>query len=237
MAGGSAGTLLLFGGTGVIAGAIRDLFKSQGWRVVSTARRPPEGAGDDWVAFDPFAEGFDHACLDGRGPFSAVVWAQGANRNDSVYDLDVDAHLDLYRANVLFNLVSLKLMLDRGLLAPASRLCVISSIWQNLARQKKLSYCVTKSALQGFVLSASADLAEDGHVINAILPGALDTPMTRANLQPAQIAAIAGATKFGRLPQLDDVANLALFLCGPGNTGITGQFIAADLGFSHVRIV
>ena len=36
---------------------------------------------------------------------------------------------------------------------------------------------------------------------------------------------------------LGDVAALTCFLCSPENTGITGQFIAADLGFSHVRIV
>jgi 3-oxoacyl-[acyl-carrier protein] reductase len=116
-------------------------------------------------------------------------------------------------------------------------MCIISSIWQNLARQSKLSYCISKSALQGLVLSASADLAAEGHLINAVLPGALDTPMTRRNLTAEQINSLTSATAFGRLPSLTDVASLVCFLCSPENTGITGQFIAADLGFSHVRIV
>jgi 3-oxoacyl-[acyl-carrier protein] reductase len=46
-----------------------------------------------------------------------------------------------------------------------------------------------------------------------------------------------GATQFGALPQLDDVARLACYLCSAENSGVTGQFIAADLGYSRVRIV
>jgi enoyl-[acyl-carrier-protein] reductase (NADH) len=61
--------------------------------------------------------------------------------------------------------------------------------------------------------------------------------MTRRNLSHAQIESLASATGFSRLPSLTDVASLVCFLCSPENTGITGQFIAADLGFSHVRIV
>jgi hypothetical protein len=96
---------------------------------------------------------------------------------------------------------------------------------------------MTKAALSGLVLSAAADLAGDGHLINAVLPGALDTPMTRKNLAAAQIGTLSSATGFGRLPALGDVASLVLFLCSPQNSGITGQFIAADLGFSNVRLL
>jgi len=151
--------------------------------------------------------------------------------------VDLDAHLQLYQANCVYILSSLKLLLQRNLLVKPARLCVISSIWQEIARQNKLSYSMTKSALRGLVLSAAADLAADGHLVNAILPGALDTPMTRKNLTAEQISELAGATQFNRLPQLEDVSRLAMFLCSEENTGITGQFIAADLGFSRVRIL
>ena len=84
--------------------------------------------------------------------------------------------------------------------------------------------------------NAAAVLASEGHLINAVLPGALDTPMTRQNLAPEQIEKLANATPFKRLPQLGDVAELVAFLCSAQNTGITGQFIAADLGFRNVRV-
>jgi hypothetical protein len=170
-------------------------------------------------------------------PLNAAVWAQGANFSDDIDTFDVAAHQDMYAANVTYILVSLQALLQQNLLAPSARLCVISSIWQNLARQRKLSYCVTKSALQGLVQSLTVDLGERGHMVNAVLPGALDTPMTRANLNSGQIHRLEEMTPLGHLPELNDVCNLVSFLCSPENTGITGQFIAADRGFSYARVL
>jgi NAD(P)-dependent dehydrogenase (short-subunit alcohol dehydrogenase family) len=226
--------LLVFGASGAIGQAIVSAASERGWQVTGVARKPsPNG-----LAVDPLGPGFTPEALRQPQPYTSVCWAQGANQNDTVFDVDLERHMQIYQANVAYILVTLKALLSSpSLLAPASRLCIISSIWQNLARQSKLSYCVSKSALQGLVLSASADLARDGHLINAVLPGALETPMTRRNLAPEQIERLSAATQFNRLPALADVASLVLYLCSPDNTGITGQFIAADLGFSHVRIV
>ncbi len=231
--------VLLFGAAGAIGKAMHEACNAQGWIVIPTTRTADVSmAGSDtYVTVDPFDKAFDPSCLDGHGPFAAVIWAQGANLNDSIYDVDLERHMEVYGANCLFVIATLKWLLDRRLLARPSRLVVISSIWQRLARQSKLSYCVSKAALQGLVLSAAADLAKDGHLINAILPGALDTPMTRRSLAPDQLATLKRATYFDRLPTLDDVANTAVFLCSERNTGLTGQFLEADLGFSHVRII
>ena len=229
---------LLFGGTGAIGTAIAAGAVERGWSVVSTAREQKTTAkGPQWIKVDPMAPDFSPEDLCAHGPYSGVCWAQGANTNDSVYDVNLAKNRELYEANCLFVLATLKTLLDCNLLLRPARLCVISSIWQKLARQNKLSYCMTKAALEGLVLSAATDLAADGHLINAVLPGALDTPMTRQNLSAAQIDTLTSATRFQRLPTLRDVSSLVLFLCSPENTGITGQFIAADLGFSNVRLL
>lgn len=233
------GDVLVFGCTGMIGVALAEAFAAAGWRVHGVSRSAAVGMapGMAHVIYDPLADGADSSVLAADKPYDAVVWAQGANFNDNIQTFDRDRHEALYRANCLYNLVTLNQLLTRRLLAQPSRLVVISSIWQNLARPNKLSYCVTKAALQGFVLSAAADLAIDGHLINAILPGPLDSPMTRAALGASQIAKVESATPFGRLPALSDVTNLALFLSSKANTGLTGQFIEADLGFSRVRVI
>lgn len=230
-------TLLLFGATGAIGSAIGQRFAGQGFRVVGVARRTD--AARNIIGWDPLDDA-DTAGADTvakEGPFDAVVWAQGANCNDSAYDVDRTAHLALYQANVLYIVQTLAWLLQQSLLSKPARLCVISSIWQNIARQNKYSYCITKAALQGLVLSATNDLGRDGHLINAVMPGVIDTPMTRRNLRPDQIDTIVGATQFGRLPAMEDVANAVLSLCSESNTGLTGQFVQVDLGFSHVRVI
>jgi 3-oxoacyl-[acyl-carrier protein] reductase len=230
-------TLLLFGAGGAIGKGIAAHFSGLGWRVAASGRQERTAAPRGWLAYDPFAEQRDDATFDAAAPYRAVCWAQGANLNDSIYDVDAETHLELYRANCLFNIMTLKLLLQRELLAVPARLCVISSIWQNLARQSKLSYAVSKAALGAFVRSAAIDLGSAGHLINAVLPGALDTPMTRRNLSVEQMASLEAATKFGHLARLDDVTSLVEFLLSERNTGLTGQFIEVDLGYSHGRIV
>jgi len=132
-------------------------------------------------------------------------------------------------------LQSLSMLLKGALLQKSAKLCIVSSIWQEISRQNKLSYAISKSALRGLVLSLANDLAEDGHLVNAVLPGALDTPMTRSNLSEDQIRLIEHATKFNRLATLADVASTIYFLCSEENSGLTGQFLKVDLGFSDVR--
>ena len=221
---------LVFGGSGQIGSACADALRGQQFEVIATSRQGGEGI----AAYDPFINKF---ALPGEGAFDAVVWAQGANLSDSIVDFDADKHRAIYDANVLFVLESLHALLVSERLAVGARLCVISSIWQTSARPNKLSYTVSKAALQGLVLSAATDLAERGILVNAVLPGPLDTPMTRQNLTAEQINRIAGMTKFDRLPALGDVAALVGFLCSAANTSITGQFVAVDLGFQHARLV
>lgn len=231
--------ILLFGGRGAIGSAVRQRFIDLGWQVVATSRQPTAPTQDaaEWLACDPLQSNIAHDLLDSGAPYDAVCWAQGANCSDSVMDVDLTRHMELYQANCLFVLQTLRLLLNRNLLAPAARLVVVSSIWQTIARPNKLSYIMTKAAIGGLVQSASVDLAEQGFLINAVLPSALDTPMTRANLHPDQIARLAAETGFGRLSSLDDVVATIEFLCSPRNTGVTGQSLAVDLGFTHARLV
>lgn len=230
--------ILVFGGRGAIGSAVRRRFLSLGWDVTATSRSV--AATQDaarWIICDPSAGVASAAPLEGGAPYSAVCWAQGANMSDSVFDVDVDEHLALYRANCVFVLETLRVLLDRSLLAPAARLVVVSSIWQRIARQDKLSYIMSKAAVGGLVQSASVDLAAKGMLINAVLPSALDTPMTAANMSEAQMTGLKGATAFGRLTSVDEVTSTIEFLCSERNTGITGQSVTVDLGFSHARLV
>lgn len=172
-----------------------------------------------------------------KNSVDGIVWAQGKNLSDNIYNLDIDKHLDIYKANVTFILKSLQLILQLKLLKKNSRICIISSIWQNLAKNNKLSYCVSKSALQGLVNSLSIDLGKDGVLVNAILPGAVDNPMTMSNLNKKQIDLIKKQSPLNSLATHSDIVKLTYFLCSAENSGITGQFIAADRGFSNARII
>jgi len=237
-------TVIVFGSTGAIGRAVCRSLADRGCRVLAVRRKATDPAwtaedmlGIDPVVWDVMAAGADSVVPPELPRINAAVWAQGENCNDDIFDFDMQRHNELYAANVSFILVSLQALLRADRLAAPSKLCIISSIWQNIARQKKLSYCTTKAALQGLVQSLAIDLGPAGHLVNAVLPGALDTAMTRANLSAAQIGALEDMAPLGTLPTLADVCGLVGFLCLQDNTGITGQFIAADKGFSYAKLL
>jgi len=228
--------LLLFGGSGQIGRSIAKEFESKGWDVYSVSRNKTGNSPNDiqWdVRFGQ--ENTLPLALTELGLFDAICWAQGVNLNDSIYTFEAISHQKVYEANVLFILSTLSILLTAKLLRKPARLCIVSSIWQNISRQCKLSYAISKSALQGLVLSLANDMAIDGHLVNAVLPGALDTPMTHGNLSSTQIESIKNSTKFKRLAKLEEVASTVHFLCSEENRAVTGQFIKVDLGFSDVR--
>lgn len=231
--------LLVVGASGAIGGAVIARGRARGWDVVGTSRRSASDAGSDGdrlLRFDPLLDPAD--VFAGQPPFDAVCWAHGVNLNDSLLDFDVAQHLELYRSNCLSVLVSLAALIAAGRLSPkGARLAVISSIWEQRARRNKLSYTVTKAAIGGLVRSAAVDLGAAGHLINGVLPGVLQTPMTESNLSSDQIARVRGMVSAGRLPDLAAVADTVLFLCSSENTSISGQSITVDLGMNNACLV
>ncbi|MBV5328686.1 MAG: SDR family oxidoreductase [Chlorobium sp.] len=233
-------TVLIFGATGAIGKALADWFSAHDWKVIGVQRTLATEKSDtaspvEWVFWNPQLNKKTPSEI--HDPVDAIVWAQGLNCNDSIYSFDSQRHAEVYYANVTYILNTLSTLLSDSLLADSCRLAIISSIWQEIARQEKLSYMITKSALKGLVQSLTVDLGKKGFLVNAVLPGALDTPMTKANLSEKQISNLENSTPLGCLATLDDVCNLTGFLCSSDNTGITGQFIVADRGFSYAKII
>ena len=231
--------LLLIGASGAIGGSVLDHARARGWSVVATSRAaaPRSEGAVRWAAYDPLTDDPGTA-LNGEAPFDAVCWAHGANMSDTISTFDADSHLELYKANCLSILVSASALLEAGLLNPAgARLTLISSIWQERARQNKLSYTVTKAAVGGIVRSLAVDLGPAGHLVNGVLPGVLQTPMTEANLTPQQIDLFRAKAPAGRLPDLDTLAETILFLSSPENRAVSGQSVTVDLGMSNASLV
>ena len=127
------------------------------------------------------------------------------------------------------------MLIKNDLLAPTSRLLIVSSVWQNLSRKNKFSYSVSKSAIAGMVKSVTADYGIKGITINAILPGVINNEMTVKNLSQDQIRKIESATPLGKLVTPQEVASIATWLLSPESSGVAGQSITIDNGWSDIR--
>lgn len=92
-------------------------------------------------------------------------------------------------------------------------------------------YDASKEALLGFTKSLAVELAEHAITVNAIAPGAIQTPGTSGKTHdPASQAAFLKQIPMGRIGQADEVAKVALFLASDMSSYITGSQIVADGG-------
>jgi NAD(P)-dependent dehydrogenase (short-subunit alcohol dehydrogenase family) len=96
------------------------------------------------------------------------------------------------------------------------------------------AYTATKHGVIGLTKSAALEYAAKGIQINAICPGAIDTPMVQKALaeEPETMKGVIAAIPAMRLGQAEEVASAVLWLCSPGAGFMTGQAIAIDGGFT-----
>lgn len=221
--------VLVFGATGNLGADCAAALADNGWDVLGASRADARADlrtdESDWFGR-----------LVAAGPLDAVVWASGCNWNDTVLD-DRDSLERMLEGNLFYVQETMRAVVESGALSPACRFVVLSSVWQETARSTKFSYMVSKAALGGLVQSAMIDLAGRGVSINAVLPGPVDTEMTRRNLTAEQMRRFEEATPIGRLVRPREVANTVAWLCSAESSGVNGQSIAVDGGWLGARVV
>jgi 3-oxoacyl-[acyl-carrier protein] reductase len=163
-----------------------------------------------------------------------IVWAHGYNFNDNINNYDNNNFNKMIEANVSFILNTLNFLLKNNKIKDSAKLVIISSIWEEFTRENKLSYSISKAALSGLVKNLSYDLSSKNILINNVLPGVIDNDMSRKTLSKEQFDYIKNYMNFNRLITLEDVYKTVKFLAIE-NTGITGQSIKVDLGFTNLR--
>lgn len=100
------------------------------------------------------------------------------------------------------------------------------------------AYCVSKGAVVQLTRAMALDHAGDNIRVNAVCPGAIDTPMLlsgheRSGASKEQVLAsnLAGIPQ-GRIPGPEEVAELIAFLCSDLSAHITGTNIPIDGGYT-----
>ena len=144
--------LLIFGGTGTLGGAIKDRFIKEGWQLTCGTRTVKDDC-DFRVPLD--SNNLPSNLVDKS--FDAVVFAQGANINDSVQNHEQEELLRLFEANVSFISDHVKILMAHDLIKKGGRVVILSSVWELLTRQDKFAYTVTKASVGGLVPSMAVD--------------------------------------------------------------------------------
>ncbi len=203
-----------------------------------TARELREsGARAAWHAADLGVRTEVEACAQAVAvPFGApdiLVNAAGINVRpplDALTDAEWDATLavNLHAAFVLAQRLA-PAMIARGW----GRIINVTSQQAHRAYGNSGAYGVAKAGLTQLTRAQAEAWSRHGIACNAIAPGVVETPLTRAVFaDPGRAAAMAARTFVGRNGTPEDFRGAAVFLASRASDFVTGQTLFVDGGFS-----
>jgi 3-oxoacyl-[acyl-carrier protein] reductase len=109
------------------------------------------------------------------------------------------------------------------------RIISISSVVGQMGNAGQANYAASKAGLIGFSKALAREVASRGITVNVIAPGMIETDMTRAISEKAQVD-WAAQIPLGRLGSAADVASAACFLASDEAAYITGHVLAVNGG-------
>ena len=98
------------------------------------------------------------------------------------------------------------------------------------------AYIASKGAILSLTRTMALDFAKDGIRINALVPGAVETPMLARGFQrhadpEAAMAASLARHALGRFGRVEELAEAALYLASSASSFATGTALASDGGW------
>ena len=202
-------TAVVTGGSGGIGSEVVRELRARRWDVVSLSRREGCDISDE----DQVAKAFGSLkSLDALVHCAAVLIKRPFTDMSAVeWDVQVDSGL---RGAFLCSREAFRLMQDRG-----GSIVFVSSL-SGVAGAEKFpgmaAYVAAKSGLAGLTEALAAEGREAHIRVNAISPGAVDTPMLR----------IAGVE--GPVLQPADVARIIVWLASPESAPLSGANLRMD---------
>ena len=237
--------VLITGVAGGIGSATAQTFADAGWHVIGVARRQVDtipgvhhfinaDVSDITASQRIFAE-----VADNEGRIDALV----NNAAIQICKPLMETSPEEWDAVMASNLRSVYLAVRHAyplMCSQGGAIVNVSSVHAIATSTNIAAYAASKGALLALTRALAIELAPDSIRVNAVLPGAVDTPMlrsglTRGHLQGANVQEmmqdLGRRTIIGRVGRPEEIAQAILFLAdGDRSSFMTGQTLVVDGG-------
>ncbi|RZF25483.1 SDR family oxidoreductase [Paraburkholderia sp. UYCP14C] len=228
-------TALVTGGLSGIGAAIANALAQLGAHTVAAGLPLPEGAPDS------LAREIPRVTLDVRSGDAITAAVNAFERLDIVVNCaGVISRVEEHRLDVFERVMDINLNGTMRVCAAARELlkasagCIVNtaSMLSFFGGGLVPAYSASKGAVAQLTKSLAIAYAADGVRVNAIAPGWIATPLTQA-LQDddGRSQAILERTPLRRWGTPEEVAQVAVFLCTPAASFMTGAIVPVDGGY------
>ena len=239
--------VLVTGAAGGIGRATVDHFTRQGWRVIGVDRQPfGNGFPSDglFIRADISRPEELEAIFEQARAFTASLDALVNNAAYQIAKPLLETSVEEWDAVMAANLrsVFLSAKLAHPLLKAGGGGAIVnvSSVHAIQTSANIAAYAASKGGLLALTRAMAIEFAPDNIRVNAILPGAVDTPMLRAGLNRGHVGDgdihqrlenLARKTVNGRVGRPEEIARAIFFLAdGEQSSFMTGQPLVVDGG-------
>ena len=113
------------------------------------------------------------------------------------------------------------------------RILNMTSIMSHISLPGRIAYSASKTALLGMTRTLALELAPEAITVNGISPGPFGTEMNRALMENPEInAEFIASIPLGRWGKVEEIGQLAVYLCSEEAGFITGTDIVIDGGWT-----
>ncbi|MDQ4045322.1 MAG: SDR family oxidoreductase [Chloroflexota bacterium] len=178
------------------------------------------------------AEGLITAVAERMGRLDVLVNNAGRGSEASAsLDITTDVFLEVLHVDLVAPFVlardAAQLMVEQG----GGSIVNVTSVHEEIPSPGGADYSAAKGGLRMVTRTLALELAPHGVRVNNLAPGMIATPMTTPTLHDAEQAEQATAKiPMGRPGEVQEMANLALFLASGEASYVTGSSFFADGG-------
>lgn len=240
-------TLLITGAAGGIGRATVQTFSDKGWQVIGVDRAPfGEGFPNDGlfiqsdISDGENLESIFNQAKEYTTELSALVNNAAIQIAKPILETSVEEWDSVMASNLRSVFLGTKLAHPLLKASGAGAVVNISSVHAVATSADIAAYAASKGGMLAFTRAIAIEFAPDNIRVNAILPGAVDTPMLRAGLSRGHVTGtditqrldnLARKTVSGKIGKPEEIAQAIYFLADSQQSSfMTGQALIVDGG-------
>jgi NAD(P)-dependent dehydrogenase (short-subunit alcohol dehydrogenase family) len=157
----------------------------------------------------------------------------GGNQPQPFVDVSLETLDRLLALNVRAMFVTAQAAARRMIEQRSGVILNMSSQMGHVGAANRTVYCMSKHAVEGLTKAMAVELAPQGIRVNSLAPTYIETPLTRPFFADAAFKAdTLRRIPLGRIGQVGEVAEAAVFLASGGASLITGTSLVIDGGYT-----